>query len=288
MYNRKILKNKFIIIFMLIFYIVSNLFQAKTASAHSVYYLAVTVDISSYLYTGSVIQDDESFWSKESKHLEYDVGDFSDVVMENNKIPGLIDGDSIDTGIAKGDDALAFSLPSKEDGNNHATDDDIDMLYLALDTVVNGLNEAVMFLNNYENPKTWEELQKITVQLLTYTTLERSSGTMNYGGEEYAIKTGVPSGFKVKSGFKKTDYVTITRNSDEETIVVPFQLEKTGDNAKYNSKYFAWGGFALHAAKAYDGEIYTQNVSTLTKLSNSIFSQITKQKRKNDKKRKTF
>lgn len=272
--NNNSIFQKIFLLLMMIILLVSGFLQSKQdAYAHSVYYLAVTVDASSYVYTGSVYQDDESFWSKESKHMEYSIGEFDDIVIDDRNVEAINDDGTLDltkvTNAGK-KEYLAFSLPSKEnDDKRNAGQAEIDRIYLALDYVVQGLNDAVVFLNGGKNPESVEELQEITAKLLV-PTVKVATGHPTHDGEKYTMNNGVPSGFKVKSGFKAKDYVTITRESDGEFIVVPFQLDKaeSDDIENVDAKYFHWGGFALHAFQAYEGkEIMTQNIATLSKPS---------------------
>lgn len=266
----KTIHKKIVLMMMLLIFSISMIAQTiQTVYAHSVYYLAVTVDVSSYMYTGHVLQDDEGFWSREAAHLEYEVGEFDDINIGNRNVDAISNG-SIDLSKVTNKgvrEYLAFSLPSKEDGNNHVSDKEIDLIYLAQDYVVQGLNDAVLFMNKGDNPSSMSELNEITVNLLKYTTVQSSGGKVTHDGIEYNISFDTPSGFKIKSGFKKEDYVTITRATDNEFIVVPFQLDKDESFSDVKATYFHWGGFALHAwqAASEDKSIFTQNVGTLSK-----------------------
>lgn len=268
----KTIHKKIVLIVMLLILSLSMIAQTiQNVYAHSVFYLAVTIDSSSFIYTGHVLQDDEGFWSREAAHLEYDVGEFDDINIKNRNVDA-ISGDSLDLSKVTNKgvrEYLAFSLPSKEDGNNHASDKEIDKVYLAQDYVVQGLNDAIIFMNKGQNPSSMTELNEISVKLLKYTTIQSSGGKVTHDGIDYNISFSLPSGFKVKSGFKSEDYVTITRATDNEFITVPFQLDKEETIDGVNATYFHWGGFVLHAwqAASEGKDIFTQNAGSLSKPS---------------------
>lgn len=279
MKNKRFISSLFLIVMVL-------LFSPMQAHAHNAYYVSTLIDLSNNLYHAEVINDKESFFSKEAKHLEYTVGNFTNI-KEYDKLPSRErvneDGEELSEEEQKKKDEealtadesketkiLAFSFPSaemKDNGEKHATREDSDKAYKVATYVVPGLNDAIVFVNNYRKPSSPNELYEITEKIIN--TLP-SGGSFTIGKESFTSTIGAPAKFKVAKGFVAKDYVTITKADTKDSITVPYRFKKgykgTDDVFKEDKEYITWNLLAYHANTAYFvKDIALQNSAQIAK-----------------------
>jgi len=232
-------------------------FQTMKSYAHDAFFLQVLIDENTYQYQGNVVQDNASFWNKESKHYEAELGDFSMMAGWTSGRGSVPSGkDSYSESSMDGLKEMMFTFPAKEDGGglfsskkkNNAEQKDVDRAYLIKETLLPGLNDALRILNNGQPFKSMEELMEMSAKLSAGQSV--NGYTITYG--KRASYSADKSTFDKKTGISAYDYVVIS-NGDEEYEFV-YRIEKgyreqgswendlydPNRNMSNDAKYISW------------------------------------------------
>lgn len=264
MKNRQ-LKKRVAILFA-IFYFAISLLNPIESEAHDTYFLQVLIDENTKQYQGNVVQDDQSTMSKEAKHIENNLGDFSNLISENLPSIPTEEGGYKKSELGEGIAVFSFNPEEKGEGwggkkKNHATKDDVDRAYQIRDALVPGLNDALFILNNNQPFETTKELVQMGANLANGSV---EGFTITYGSR--AFDQPLTTYQKETLGVKKADFVTIKKDGTKEEYEFIFQVPKGyseegsfknrvfSDEYSYaDAKYMTWhmllyqGNYAMFA-----------------------------------------
>ena len=223
-------------------FIMTSFFNLNTisVSAHNSYFVAITFDDSANRLVALVLSEDNDFIA--SNHLEADVGDFSsNTVGKEWSLPNVPstedekkDEDYYKDYVAKGngDKGLVFSFPGvhgrgcfgacteKVDANGK----DEQLAYAYAENVVEGLNQAISFMEQDSNSqKQGNAMRNFMVELAN--KVEGTGSSITFGGVTYSIERGVAPKMKTDL-LTDDDYVKLTSGSTGKSIVVPYKMNK--------------------------------------------------------------
>lgn len=215
--------------------------------AHEAYFMQVLMDENTLGYQGNVLSDDSSWYGSETGHMEAQFGDFRDLIKNPNK--ALPDKLTDETSIGS-EDYMPFSFPALEKGDgwfdgkavNDAGRNDVDRAYLIKETLLPGLNDALLILNNNKKFADIHELINRSRELST--AISKNGGSVNgftiTVGKRASYSSG-KTGTDKKTGLDSTDYLVISASGTEYEF--PYRMAKgytakgTWDNRVYNSEY---------------------------------------------------
>lgn len=278
-------------------FILTSFFNLNTisVSAHNSYFVAITFDDSANRLVALVLNEDNDLMA--NSHLEADVGDFSsNTVGKNWSMPSIPsteeekkNEDYYKNYVSKGDGdkGLVFTFPGlhgrgcfgacteKVDANGK----DEQLAYAYAENVVEGLNQAISFMEQDSNSKKeGNEMRNFMVELAN--KVEGSDSYISFGGVTYSIIRGVSPKMKTDL-LTDSDYVQLTSGSTGKSIVVPYKMNKgyqgenpyretsesyVSDLAKYNDpKEIGWKYAVLQAN--YNKDIKGVTFSSVNQIS---------------------
>lgn len=226
--------------------------------AHDSYFIQVLIDDHKFQYMGSVVEDDASTFSDESKHLEFELGKFENLPW--NVRPKKEDYEDYEGEQNLGNSTLIYTFQPKEVkgfwGNalNHAGKEDIDKAYFIQENLMPGLNDALRVLNGGKSFNSVEEMTKTGHDLAVAINV---GGTVN--GYKVTKEKAIDS--KPIKGISKNDYVTLRNTKNKEDVYqFPYRIKKgynTQDDFKNDTEYISWHNLMYQANYAYAVHGYT-------------------------------
>ncbi|OLN33826.1 membrane protein, putative, (pXO1-79) [Desulfosporosinus metallidurans] len=214
--------------------------------AHDSEFLQMLIDLNTMQYQGSVIDDKASFFSMESKHIEAELGNFTNLINHPNiPVPTIPTDYKSDDKSNPGTSPMPFTFPAVEVesgwfNKNNATNVDINQAYLVKDSLVPGLNDALKLVNNGKKFANVEELTKMA-------SLLASGGNVN----GYTVTYGQRASYSAKepdvdprTKVARTDYVTITAPDGKTQYEFVYKIRKgyaSPDDLAYNANFVVKG-----------------------------------------------
>lgn len=216
--------------------------------AHDAYFLQVLIDENTNSYQGNILSDSSSWYGAETGHMEAKFGDFRDLIKNpNTPIPDKL---TTETTISSSDAYMPFTFPALEKGDgwfdgkpvNDANRNDVDRAYLIKETLLPGLNDALLILNKNEKFTDIQAVIDMSRQLSV--AISNNGGTVNgftiKVGQRASYSSGKPALDK-KSGLSSSDYLTISASGVEYEFpyrMIKGYIEKGDwDNEVYDKKY---------------------------------------------------
>lgn len=237
--------------------------------AHDSYFIQVLIDDHKYQYMGSVVEDDASTFSDESKHLERELGKFQGLPW--NVRPSKEDFEDYEKDKDLKNDTLIYTFQPKEikswygTAKNHAGKEDIDKAYFIQENLMPGLNDALRVLNG---GKPFESVKQLI------ETGNKLAVAINVGGtvNGYTITKEKAINSKEIKGISKTDYVTIRNSKNKKEVYqFPYRIKKGYSTIKDfsdDTEYISWHNLMYQANYAYSVHGYTlRQAGELTKPS---------------------
>lgn len=244
----------------------------KTASAHDMYYVQTTLDVTSYKYTGMARMDKTGISGLESGHIANDY-DFSNLLDDNLPVVSgtSYEAKSMDT---FKDPKYTFGFPFQEQGElwggkekNNATKADADQAQYIASTLPTQLNDFLDLIYEGDRPNNIEEHVQRMNDVTSAIASVAGGGSTTLNG--YTIERGklkpYKKGYDSATGVSNEDWIIVSKGNFKHDFIfrVPKGYKDTGkwDNShlqrdyKYSddAKYMTWNMLVYQAHYFYFG-----------------------------------
>ena len=244
--------------------------------AHDAFFLQTLYDNNSYEIVGNVVEDRADLWGGEFKHIERELGNFSDIRNDYTEF-FLIPTDESFWDEKKSEKGLVttpmlYTFPSIKDSgfifsNNNATGQDVERAFLIKDTLVPALNDAVNLVNGRKFKNMEEYLNKLS-EIMKGGIVTSADGKRTF---EIRYPFDTPSDPLLE--VTDNDYVKITEITNGVRIVntFVFRMPKGYTNPsspmyrdayKLDAKYITWQHLVYQASHSYFTKGYTSKDSS--------------------------
>lgn len=263
------------------------------ASAHSAYFLSITLNTGDARYEPLILFDRDSFTQRHESHRESKVAYFGDYKYGSVALPsmGKADASTVEKALKKydgddyvrggvGDPFLIYTFPGYHDGDAiDATAKDMQRAEWVSRTVVQGLNDAIAFISQ----ETGKKPDKYGLMYLG-TNLANGgykSSSFTYGGKKISItaKAKLPSTEQKITGINSDGYAKVTVNGKTRYFVTkapkgyrdgqPLRSEipsKIKEEFDADVKSISWRHVVLQAHYSYgENDVSYDSIDTIVK-----------------------